>query len=358
MQQLLFAGLSFDPAIRGILVVTIAVAILGGSVYLIVATNTGARLGLLITLGSLFGFLSILTGYWWIQPPGIGPSGQAPTWKAVEIVVHEPGSTQGPARTEVLNQLPAPEDTRLPTAAQVIADHPELAADLVGKPENASLTDIAAIKRGDVFLGADILRQYYGLKSTQPSEKAGDDILQGWRVVTTSQAGEASAAADAALVESKLFEDATKYKKVGAFEWNEEETRQDACPNSEGEKANNILPPDFMCRALFRVRKTFRLFHPPRYQVIQVQPVITQEAQEGEPPPIPAIDPTKPVVSVVLIRDQGNVRAKPAYFFAISFSLFIIFALILHYRDKTLMKNLADAEVAKAEVQQKNSKKT
>jgi hypothetical protein len=353
MQHLLFAGLSFDPAIRGILVVTIAVAILGGSVYLIVATNTGARLGLLITLGSLFGFLSILTGYWWIQPPGIGPRGQDPTWKPVEIVVHEPENAQGPARTEVVNMLPEPSDPRIPSAAEVIAAHPEIAKDIVGKPENASLTDIAAIKHGDEFTGADILKQYFGLKSTQPSEKQGDDVLGGWEIVTTSQAGEAAAAADAALIESKLFKDATEYKRVGAFEWNEEQTRQEACPAAEGEAGHNILPPDFLCRAKYRVAKTFRLFHPPRYQVIQVQPVIPQETKEGEPPPVPKADPSKPVVSIVLIRDQGNVRAKPAYFFAISFSLFIVFALILHYRDKTLMQNLADAEVAKAEAKKK-----
>jgi hypothetical protein len=353
MQHLLFAGLSFDPAIRGILVVTIAVAILGGSVYLIVATNTGARLGLLITLGSLFGFLSILTGYWWIQPPGIGPRGQDPTWKPVEIVVHEPQNAQGPARTEVVNMLPEPSDPRIPSAAEVIAAHPEIAKDIVGKPENASLTDIAAIKHGDEFTGADILKQYFGLKSTQPSEKQGDDVLGGWEIVTTSQAGEAAAAADAALIESKLFKDATEYKRVGAFEWNEEQTRQEACPAAEGEAGHNILPPDFLCRAKYRVAKTFRLFHPPRYQVIQVQPVIPQETKEGEPPPVPKADPSKPVVSIVLIRDQGNVRAKPAYFFAISFSLFIVFALILHYRDKTLMQNLADAEVAKAEAKKK-----
>jgi len=353
MHQLLFAGLSFDPAIRGILVVTVAVAILGGSVYLIVASNTGARLGLLIVLGSLFGFLSILTGYWWITPPGIGPRGQDPSWKPIEIVVHEPNNAQGPAKTEVVNLLPDPTDTRIPTAAQVIAAHPELAGDIVGKPVNASLTDIAAIKHGDVFTGANVLKQYYGIDATQPSELQGDRTLNGWQVVTTGQAGEASAAADAALVESKLFPDATAYKRVGAYEWNDEQTRQEACPNSEGVQAHNFLPPDFTCRAWFRIRKTAQLFHPPRYQVIQVQPVVPQETKEGEAPPIPKVDTTKPVVSVVLIRDQGNVRAKPAYFFAICFSLFLVFVLILHYRDKTLMKNVADAEAAKAEAKTK-----
>jgi hypothetical protein len=203
----LFAGLSWDPAIKGILVVAVGVAILIGSVLLIVGTNTGSRLGLLITLGGLFGWLSILTMYWWIQPPGIGPRGQDPSWKPVEIYVHEPGA--GPAKTEVLDLLPEP--ATLPTGAQVIAEHPELASQIVGKPENTSLSDIAAIKNGDTFTGADILKQYYGIsppsRATRPamtSSRAGSRHGLG--------AGEASAAADAAIIESGLFPDATGYK--------------------------------------------------------------------------------------------------------------------------------------------------
>ena len=46
----------------------------------------------------------------------------------------------------------------------------------------------------------------------------------------------------------------------------------------------------------------------------------------------------------MLVRDHGNVRSKPAYFFVICFSLFVVFVLMLHYRDKTLKKNLAEAE--------------
>jgi hypothetical protein len=347
----LFAGLSWDPAIKGILVVAVGVAILIGSILLIVGTNTGSRLGLLIVLGSLFGWLSILTLTWWIQPPGIGPRGQDPSWKPVEIYVHEPGA--GPAKTQVVDLLADP--SKLPTAAQVVAEHPELASQIVGKPENATLSDIVSIKTGDVFTGADILKQFYGVDSTQPSEKQGGDVLQGWQVVTVSGAGEASAAADAAIIESGLFPDATGYKKLNSYEWNEEETRAQACPNAEGEGGTTIIPRDALCRAWFRIRTTFNLFHPPRYQVVQIQPVITQETKPGQAPPIPVADPTKPVISVVMLRDQGNVRAKPAYFFAISFSLFVVFALILHYRDKTLMKNLEEAEKAKLAAKAKSS---
>ena len=75
--------------------------------------------------------------------------------------------------------------------------------------------------------------------------------------------------------------------------------------------------------------------------IVNVQAVVPQEAKPGEPPPIPQADPTKPIVSVVLIRDQGNVRAKPAAFFFISAALFAFFTLLLHFRDKTVMANRA-----------------
>src|SRR5690606_22243927 len=42
------AAIQFDPHIRGVLVVLVGVVVLFGSVYLLVATNTGVRTGFLI----------------------------------------------------------------------------------------------------------------------------------------------------------------------------------------------------------------------------------------------------------------------------------------------------------------------
>jgi hypothetical protein len=75
----------WQPEIRGIVVVLIAVGVLMGSVYLLLATNLGARLGLLVALGALFGWLTILASMWWIY--GIGLKGADPTWKPVEVIV-------------------------------------------------------------------------------------------------------------------------------------------------------------------------------------------------------------------------------------------------------------------------------
>jgi hypothetical protein len=358
--QLVFGGLSWDPAIKGILTVLVGVVVLFGSVYLIVATNTGARLGLLITLASLFGFLSILTAYWWVSPPGNGPRGMDPSWHAKEFYFHQPDAGQGPAATHVVNQLPSPAD--LPTAAAVIAAHPELKEQLIATPENTSLSDIAGIdatnKDGTKVNGANILKQYFGLDTVQGETsglKDDKDVLNGWKVVTTSNAGDAASAADAALIAQGTFSDATEYKRLNAFEWNEERQLADVCPDavSNPEEKASLIPRDPLCRVRYRIQDTFSLWHPARYMVIQVQPVVHQEAQPGQAPPVPKVDESQPVISIVLLRDEGNVRAKPAYFFVICFSLFVVFTLMLHYREKTLQKNLDDAERMRAEEQQR-----
>lgn len=354
VHSLVFAGLAWDPAIKGILTVLVGATVLAGSVYLIVATNTGFRLGLLITLAGLFGFMTILTAYWWVSPPGNGPRGMDPSWHLQEVYYHQADGGQGPARTHVLNQLPAPGD--LPTAAQVIAEHPELREQLIAKPENTSLSDLAGIdatnKDGTHVSGANILKGDYGIETTAGETVPlhdGEDILHGWQLVSTSNAGDAASAVDAGLVAQGIFGDATEYKRFNAFEWNEQTQLADACPDAVSnpvEKAS-LLPREPLCRVWYRIRHTFDLWHPARYMAVQVQPVIAQEAVPGQAPPVPKADPGQPVMSAVVLRDEGNVRAKPAYFFLICSSLFVVFTLMLHFRDKTLQAHLAEAEEAR-----------
>lgn len=302
------AGIAWDPTIRGILTVVLGFTILCGSTYLIVATNTGARLGLLISLAGLFGWLVILTAYWWISPPGIGPRGTSPSWKPVEIYVD--GET--PPETEAVQSLPHPDE--LPTPEEILAQNPELAGEFVTTP---LLSDIAGV---------------------DPDAVPSKDELGGWRVMSTSAAGEAQAAADAILVESGFFEATGDYKKLNAFETGGKPKRTDECEDD-----------DMVCRAQYRVTKALTITHPVHYAVVQVQPVVEQEQVPGSPPPSPVVDESKPVITVVLVRDLGDVRLLPATYFVISLALFIVFVLILHYRDKTLAKNLEAAKsVAKA----------
>ena len=77
------AGISWKPEIRGVLTVVVAVVILCGSVYLLLATNVGARLGFLVALTGLMGWMVCLGAVWWMY--GQGPQGEVAAWHVVEI---------------------------------------------------------------------------------------------------------------------------------------------------------------------------------------------------------------------------------------------------------------------------------
>lgn len=94
----LIAAITFDPTIRGILVVAVAVTVLPGSIFMIVSTNTGVKLGILITLAGLFGWMFLMSSVWWMY--GIGLKGRDPSWQAIEVNMsrdNEP-KTDGVAR--------------------------------------------------------------------------------------------------------------------------------------------------------------------------------------------------------------------------------------------------------------------
>ena len=55
----------------------ISVVVLCGSVYLILSTNLGSRLGFLVALAGLFGWLMMMGIFWWVY--GIGLKGKAPS---------------------------------------------------------------------------------------------------------------------------------------------------------------------------------------------------------------------------------------------------------------------------------------
>ncbi len=78
----------WNPTIIGILTVLAAIGLFCGSVYLLLATNLGARLGFLVAAAGLTGFMFLLATLWWTSgSSGIDPPhGRSPQWKVVEIV--------------------------------------------------------------------------------------------------------------------------------------------------------------------------------------------------------------------------------------------------------------------------------
>lgn len=84
------AGLGWDPEIRGLLTVALAMAVLAGSVWLLLVTNTGTRLGSLIAIAGFFGWMFVMGIFWWIY--GIGWAGSLPTWEVQDVFIDAPGA--------------------------------------------------------------------------------------------------------------------------------------------------------------------------------------------------------------------------------------------------------------------------
>lgn len=95
--------LAWDPQIRAILVVALAIAVLPGSIYLILGTNLGARLGFLVAMAGVFGWMTIMGAIWAVY--GIGYVGDSPSWHLREVVRSEDPHALTSAVTEEAHDL-------------------------------------------------------------------------------------------------------------------------------------------------------------------------------------------------------------------------------------------------------------
>ncbi len=99
-------SLSWEPEIRGWIIVVISVGALMGSTYLLVGTNVGARLGFMISIAALAGWMMSMCVIWAIY--GIGLKGPMPTWTpAGPITIVRDG-----AQLNVANVVDAPIDIK------------------------------------------------------------------------------------------------------------------------------------------------------------------------------------------------------------------------------------------------------
>ena len=85
-------AINWEPQIRGILIIIMAGTVLCGSTFLILGTNLGARLGFLLSLAGLAGWMMMMALMWWSF--GIGLKGTEPSWKQVpnESILLDPAA--------------------------------------------------------------------------------------------------------------------------------------------------------------------------------------------------------------------------------------------------------------------------
>lgn len=113
-------AIGWEPELRGLLTVIIGVVMLMGSIYMILATNMGARLAFLVTLAGLAGWMMLMGAVWWIY--GIGLRGPDPTWQPVAgaTVLQDTQALRSGGVLEVLP--PIPDDATPVEEASIVAD--------------------------------------------------------------------------------------------------------------------------------------------------------------------------------------------------------------------------------------------
>jgi hypothetical protein len=303
------AGIAFDPHIRGVLIVLTAVGILCGSIYLIIGTNVGARLGFQVAAGGLMGWMLILGVTWWLTPPAIGPRGHTPSWEIIDIVRGDPST----AAEEIVTDLPhtcwssasldcEPVEGTGTLSAQLLSENPEWVEEA---GEDATLSEILNVE-----------------------PQAVDDVDFGeWRMISAAEAGEALSAADEELKAEEIFTDSAQYIVLDAWE--------------QGGKEQLPSDPTRMDRIWNKIETTAQLRHPPHYAAVQVIPVLPQETEPGEAPPTPVADEDQYVYTIVMERNLGNTRVPGALVTIGSGALLAALCYSMHRRDKLAMAHQA-----------------
>lgn len=263
MPDVLLAALQWDPHIRGALIVLTAVLILPGSVYLLLATNTGARLGFILAIAGLSGWMFLMSIIWMVL--GIGLKGRANSWVAQEIVTGEVSAST----VDAMATFPK-EWKQLKIGDKALADA-QAAADQVLAPSEAP-----AGGHGE---------------SGQPEEPKFPPP----------------------------FDAPTDYEFKAGFE-----------KGGDNE--------------LFTIgRHKFYFRHSPHYAVVQVQEALPQA--EGDISK-PKADPSKPLTTVIMLRDLGSLRVPPFILMLATGTIFFVSCYVLHQRDKEIMQARAAAAAA------------
>jgi hypothetical protein len=371
----LVAGLAWDPEIRGFMAVLTGAVVLPGTVWLVITTNTGIRLGTLIAGAGLFGWMTIMATVWWIY--GIGYAGDRPVFEALEIVDGEVGGNDlGFAELDKAKNLRSEE---LPNAYDlVVAAHdatvaeygPGVFAAADWEPAGATaaeLEELASIRLawldfGEVTVDDLADAQTRGLSAEEIEALAEEetarnrattlseldavaptlvppslDELGPWRLLSTADMGEAQASAIAILLDSGdyNFGSQTEFKILNGF--------------TTGGKRGLPDDPNRWDRIYTQFRTALTIKHPTRYAIIQVQ-AVTEESIDNLPgtaPKRPIVDEAEPVVTVVMIRNLGNLRQLPAFVALGSLFIFLALVYMLHERDKVMMARRAEfAETA------------
>jgi hypothetical protein len=283
----LVAGITWDPFIRGVLILIVAILLLPGSVYLVLATDTGARLGFLLVGAGLTGLVSMMAVLWLVLA-STAAVGRPNSWKPLQVVT---GDYAAQVTIKSAQDFPAGDRSK-------------------AKPPLANLPN---------------KHWFWPLQSCRDS---------GWHRANPAKITDPESASDTVLGSSGAkasqltspFSSASDYIYVGGYE-----------------KGINSG-----CLFAWNRHKIYLPFaRAPHLAVIVAQPVVPVPVNPNAAPPKPKADTTKPFTYVLLERNLGSVR-QPQFVVALVFGVvFGIFCSALHRRDKEIWaRQAAEREAA------------
>lgn len=345
------AAIGFDPQIRGILVVGTGAVVLFGSIWMILATNSGIRLASLIALSAFFAWMFIMGGFWWIR--GIGYVGDSVSW---EVLDYNRGNISQSSVDEA-TELPLPEELQglgIKVAAlgldSGVKEMGEFLVELDPESEDfAGMSDAEFAEqsqRNSLRNNSTTLSQVMSVAPDFVEAQTGGEglipDLGDWEVMNSGEAGEAQSTAGAAILERDgfEFESQTEFRFLDAFQ-----------TGGKPRIGRDIDPKCTFCSDNLRrgwhwISNSARIKNPPQYAVVQLQAVDADAliVEEGQAPPFPVVDGEAPVISVVMVRDLGNLRFPPAMVTLGSLLIFTALVYMLHLRDIETMKRVEEFE--------------
>lgn len=394
-------GISWDPELRGLLTVALAATLLVGTVWLLLVLNTGVRLGSLLALAGLFGWFTIMAIIWWLQ--GIGYAGDVPRWE-YEGTFSDPAGAEltgiEDAFVATVGELPDPncetgqifpvaetdwtfEPPRYgclpraialalhysgPDGAEVRAavatvDSDAIRARLVERnsllsPEDPRYLDEAALEaKFDEQVAAEADRidhlSLSALAAAAPqvidwAETLGYIDLGDWELLSTAESGEATASAEAFLVERDTF--AFVPTTVTLPDGSEEPSVSPLFVFADTYETGGKPAPSggLWSRVANKITNSARITHPPRYAVVQARPAVPKVQVLGEAPPLPEPDRNGETFSIVMVRNLGDLRLVPALVAIGSGLIFLTLVLSLHWRDQRFRREQEAFESATA----------
>ena len=363
-------AISFDNEIRGLLTVLLGSAILMGSVWLIISTNTGFRLGSLIAISAIFGWTVMMAFIWSLY--GIGLQGARPTWEVQAIHIGNPSITDNEANPppEILDDLPNPltcatlgDRDCLPKAIQIVrvlgdrdqqkellsVDAPSIRAEVTAFNDALADDDPRRLMGDEIEKEVQRLAEEQRIRNedltlselkgvapdlTDEAERRGWLELGDWNLQTTQAAGEAITAASDYLAQADLGFGETdepsddKSNTFVVLDAYQQGGKPERLNNGVWERVSNKVITSAMPR------------HPTNYTVVQVQRAIYKTPVAGQAPPPTEVHPEEPVISVLMERNLGRFRLPSILVTIGSGLLFLASLLMLHTRDLEVRRRL------------------